>query len=115
MARDITTLGRNFLLSLSGEGVQSGFHFALNLLLIRILSAYDFGVFAIVFVLGGISLTYGNALISVLCSALLPVSFQSPRPLSSPARCGSRAALAPRLLLAGPSLDRGRYAITSAR
>src|ERR1044071_1439143 len=65
MARDITTLGRNFLLSLSGEGVQSGFHFALNLLLIRILSAYDFGVFAIVFVLGGISLTYGNALISV--------------------------------------------------
>jgi O-antigen/teichoic acid export membrane protein len=65
MARDITTLGRNFLLSLSGEGVQSAFHFALNLLLIRILSAYDFGVFAIVFVLGGISLTYGNALISV--------------------------------------------------
>ena len=65
MARDITTLGRNFLLSLSGEGVQSGFHFALNLLLIRLLSAYDFGVFAIVFVLGGISLTYGNALISV--------------------------------------------------
>jgi len=65
MARDITTLGRNFLLSLSGEGVQSGFHFAVNLLLIRLLSAYDFGVFAIVFVLGGISLTYGNALISV--------------------------------------------------
>jgi len=65
MVRDITTLGRNFLLSLSGEGVQSGFHFALNLLLIRVLSAHDFGVFAIVFVLGGISLTYGNALISV--------------------------------------------------
>jgi O-antigen/teichoic acid export membrane protein len=65
MAKDLTTLGRNFLLSLSGEGVQSGFHFVLNLLLIRVLPAYDFGVFAIVFVLGGISLTYGNALISV--------------------------------------------------
>jgi len=77
MVRDITTLGRSFLLSLSGEGVQSGFHFALNLLLIRVLSAYDFGVFAIVFVLGGISLTYGNALISV------PVSIELARQKST--------------------------------
>jgi O-antigen/teichoic acid export membrane protein len=52
--RDIIRLGRSFLLSLGGEGLQSGFHFVLNLLLIRLLSPHDFGVFAIAFVLGGI-------------------------------------------------------------
>lgn len=65
MARDLTKFGRNFLLSLGGEGVQSAFHFLLNLVLIRLLAPYDFGLFAIAFILGGISLTYGNALISV--------------------------------------------------
>src|SRR5882724_6489766 len=65
MARDLTKFGRNFLLSLGGEGVQSAFHLLLNLVLIRLLAPYDFGLFAIAFILGGISLTYGNALISV--------------------------------------------------
>jgi hypothetical protein len=65
MRRDAIALGRNYLLSLGGEGLQSGFHFGLNLLLIRLLSAYDYGVFAIVFILGGIALTYGNALVSI--------------------------------------------------
>src|SRR4051812_43291946 len=55
--RDIVRLCRNFLLSLGGEGLQSGIHFVLNLVLIRILSPHDFGIFAIAFVLGGISLT----------------------------------------------------------
>ena len=75
--RDLVTLGGNFLLSLGGEGLQSGFHFALNLLLIRLLTAYDFGVFAIAFVLGGVALTYGNALISV------PATIQMPRQKSA--------------------------------
>ncbi len=70
--RDIVRLGRNFLLSLGGEGLQSGFHFLLNLLLIRLLSPHDFGVFAIAFVLGGISLTYGNALVSTPAAVLIP-------------------------------------------
>ena len=65
MPRDIIQLGRNFLLSLGGEGLQSGFHFVLSLILIRLLSPHDFGIFAIAFVLGGISLTYGNALVSI--------------------------------------------------
>ena len=60
MRRDIIQLGRNFLFSLGGEGLQSGFHFVLNLILIRLLSTHDFGVFAIAFVLGGISLTNGG-------------------------------------------------------
>ena len=70
--RDIVRLGRNFLLSLGGEGLQSGFHFVLNLLLIRLLSPHDFGVFAIAFVLGGISLTYGNALVSTPAAVMMP-------------------------------------------
>lgn len=65
MSRDVVALGRNYLLALGGEGLQSAFHFAVNLLLIRLLAPYDYGVFAIVFILGGISLTYGNALVSL--------------------------------------------------
>src|SRR4051794_1497127 len=70
--RDIVRLCRNFLLSLGGEGLQSGIHFVLNLVLIRILSPHDFGIFAIAFVLGGISLTYGNALVSTPAAVLIP-------------------------------------------
>jgi D-aspartate ligase len=72
MPRDVIPLGRNFLLSLGGEGLQSGFHFILTLILIRVLSAHDFGIFAIAFILGGISLTYGNALVST--PATMPMS-----------------------------------------
>jgi O-antigen/teichoic acid export membrane protein len=77
MPRDIVRLARNFVLSLGGEGVQSGFHFILNLALIRLLSAYDFGIFAIAFVIGGIAHAYGNAIVSV------PAAVQIPR-LKSP-------------------------------
>ena len=69
---DIVRLGRNFLLSLGGEGLQSGFHFVLNLVLIRVLSPHDFGVFAIAFVLGGLSLTYGNALVTTPAAVIIP-------------------------------------------
>lgn len=65
MRREFIQLGRNFLLSLGGEGLQSGFHFILTLVLIRLLSLHDFGIFAIAFVLGGIALTYGNAFVTV--------------------------------------------------
>lgn len=72
MTRDIKQLGRSFLLSLGGEGLQSGFHFVLNLILIRTLTVYEFGLFAIVFVLGGIALSYGNALVSVPATVYMP-------------------------------------------
>jgi O-antigen/teichoic acid export membrane protein len=65
MSRELVQLVRNFLLSFGGEGLQSGFHFILTLVLIRLLSLQEFGIFAIAFVLGGIALTYGNAFVSV--------------------------------------------------
>lgn len=70
--RDLTRLIRSFMLSLGGEGMQSGFHFALNLILIRMFSAYDYGIFAIAFVLGGIALSYGSALVSVPAAVHMP-------------------------------------------
>jgi len=70
--RDIPRLIRSFILSLGGEGIQSGFHFVLNLILIRLFSAYDYGIFAIAFVLGGISVNYVNALVSVPAAVHMP-------------------------------------------
>jgi O-antigen/teichoic acid export membrane protein len=72
MPRDLARSARNFILSLGGEGVQSGFHFILNLFLIRLLSAYDFGVFAIAFVIGGIAIAYGNAMVTVPAAVHIP-------------------------------------------
>lgn len=72
MRHNVIALGRNYLLSLTGEGLQSGFHFVLNLVLIRALTAYDYGLFGIIFVLGGIALSYGNALASIPASVHMP-------------------------------------------
>lgn len=72
MRHNVIALGRNYLLSLAGEGLQSGFHFVLNLVLIRALTAYDYGLFGIIFILGGIALTYGNALVSIPASVHMP-------------------------------------------
>lgn len=58
-------LARTILLSLGGESVQSAFHFALGILLIRALVPHDYGLYSVIFNLGGIALTYGNALMTV--------------------------------------------------
>ena len=49
------------------------------------LSPYDFGIFAIAFVLGGISLNYGNALVSVPAAVHMP-RLKSPRRDEFPGR-----------------------------
>src|SRR5947208_2271288 len=59
------TAGGRLFLALSGEALQSIFHFCLNLLLIRQLNPHQYGVFAVIFVLGGIALTYSNAVVSI--------------------------------------------------
>lgn len=61
-----------FGFGLAGEGAQSAFHFGLNLALLRSLSAYDYGLFAIVFALGSLALTYSNALVATPVSVALP-------------------------------------------
>lgn len=60
-----SALLRAILLSLGGESVQSAFHFALGILLIRALVPHDYGLYSVIFNFGGIALTYGNALMTV--------------------------------------------------
>jgi len=47
-----------FLMTLTGEGLQGGFHFALSILMIGILTPHDYGVFSIVFVIGAVAQSY---------------------------------------------------------
>lgn len=73
----ISSLARRFALGLAGEGLQSGFHFAVNLVLIRTLPAYDYGLFAIIFTLGSLALTYSNALVATPAAVNIP-RYRSP-------------------------------------
>jgi O-antigen/teichoic acid export membrane protein len=71
LRRSFIQTARTVLFSLGGEGLQSGFHFALNLALIRLLSTYEFGSFAIAFALGAVAITYMNALVSIPATVLM--------------------------------------------
>ncbi len=51
-----------YLSALLSQGLVSGFHFVLNLVLVRILASYDFGLFALVFVLAYTATSITNAL-----------------------------------------------------
>jgi len=70
-SRNLIQTARSVLFSLSGEGLQSSFHFALNLTLIRLLSTYEFGSFAIAFALGAVAITYMTALVSIPATVLM--------------------------------------------
>jgi O-antigen/teichoic acid export membrane protein len=63
---------RRFVLMLGGEVAQSIFHFALNILLARTMSPHDYGRFAIVFLVGGLGLTYVRALAGVPAGIFIP-------------------------------------------
>jgi len=57
-----------YLSAVISQGLVSGFHFVLNLLLVKLLAAADFGIFALTFVLAVIASSISNALISTpLC------------------------------------------------
>ena len=54
-------LGARFIGMVGGEAMQSAFHFALNIALVQLMAPQDYGVFAIVMVIGGLGLTYVRA------------------------------------------------------
>ncbi len=64
-------MGGRFALTLGGEVVQSAFHFGLNVVLARTIGAEDYGVFAIVMLIGGIGLTYVRALVGMPVTLLI--------------------------------------------
>jgi hypothetical protein len=62
---------RRLALVIGGEGLQSGLHFALNLVLIALLPAREYGAFAFVLVLGGVGLAYMRALAAMPASTYI--------------------------------------------
>ncbi|MDR3461729.1 MAG: hypothetical protein P4L76_05370 [Beijerinckiaceae bacterium] len=77
MIARIHAFSRRFLMMLSGEMLQSAFGFALNILLLRALSAERYGVFAIVVLIGAFGILYMRALVGVPACTYIP---QSRRP-----------------------------------
>lgn len=65
-------LMRRFVVGLAGEGVQSAFHLLLNLVAMRGPTAYGYGLFAIVFMVGSLAVTYSNALVAIPAAVYLP-------------------------------------------
>jgi hypothetical protein len=78
MLKAIRNIGSRFALMISGEALQSAFHFGLNLMLVHRLSAHDYGVFAITMVIGGLSLTYIRALTGMPASIWMSQSRDRP-------------------------------------
>lgn len=60
-------------LSVGAQALVSGFHFALNLLLLRLVTPYDYGVFAFAFVLAMFASAINNALVSTPLTVYTPV------------------------------------------
>jgi O-antigen/teichoic acid export membrane protein len=59
------------ILMVGGEAMQSALNFALNLALLHVLPAKEFGVFALVMVIGGVGLTYIRALTAMPAAILI--------------------------------------------
>ena len=69
---DLHRLAGRFAVMLGGEVLQSLFHLGLNLALVRVLSAHGYGLFAIVFGLGAVALTFVRALSGVPAAIFIP-------------------------------------------
>lgn len=70
--------GSRFAVILSGELVQALFHFVLNIVLVRMLSQQDYGLFAMVFVCGAVGITYIRAVVAVPATLFIARSFGRP-------------------------------------
>ncbi|TGT18455.1 hypothetical protein EN815_35660, partial [Mesorhizobium sp. M4B.F.Ca.ET.172.01.1.1] len=70
-------LVRRLMLMIGGEAMQSGFHFALNIALLHLLSAEGYGLFALAMVMGGVGLSYIRSLTAVPASIWMGKSTNS--------------------------------------
>lgn len=66
-------ISSKYALSVGAQALVSGFHFGLNLLLLRLISPYDYGIFAYAFVLALFASAVNNALISTPLTVYTPV------------------------------------------
>lgn len=65
MPSGLRRLVLRFVMTMGGEVTQSGFHFGLNIALVRMLTPERYGVFAIIVLIGGVGLTYVRALVGM--------------------------------------------------
>ena len=70
----IRLFAKRLVTMVGGEAMQSALHFGVNICLLRTLSAHDYGVFALVMVIGGLSLTYVRALVAMPASIWIGLS-----------------------------------------
>lgn len=74
IARRLTRLASSrYTLAVCAQGLVSGFHFVLNLVLLRLVTPYDYGVFAFAFVLALFGSAINNALIATPLTVYTPV------------------------------------------
>lgn len=66
-------LSSRYALSVGAQALVSGFHFGLNLILLRTITPYDYGIFAYAFVLALFASAINNALISTPLTVYTPV------------------------------------------
>lgn len=97
-------LSGRFAVILSGELIQSLFHFLLNILLVRELGAHDYGLFAIVFAVGAVGITYIRALVAVPATIHVARSLGRPAALGYDVMFGSGAVLVSGVMATGVGL-----------
>jgi len=66
-------ISARYTLAVGAQALVSGFHFVLNLVLVRQISQYDYGIFAFAFVLAMFAQAINNALISTPLTVYTPV------------------------------------------
>ncbi len=73
LAKIIKLATSRLALSVGAQAMVSGFHFALNLLLLRLVTPFEYGVFAFAFVMAMFASAINNALISTPLTVYTPV------------------------------------------
>ncbi|MER8752992.1 hypothetical protein NKH57_27750 [Mesorhizobium sp. M1050] len=97
-------LVRRLVLMIGGEAMQSGFHFALNIALLHMLSAQGYGLFAIAMVMGGVGLSYIRSLTAVPASIWMSKSSNSAGVDAHDVAFGSAALIVALLMAVGTAI-----------
>lgn len=88
----------------SGEALQGVFNLVLNLALLQVISTHDYGVFALVMIIGGLGLTYIRSLTALPASILIAQSRNTAAAQAIEASFGAAATI---LALAAAGLTAG--------
>ncbi|MFK7861274.1 MAG: lipopolysaccharide biosynthesis protein [Granulosicoccus sp.] len=73
LGKIIKLITSRLALSVGAQAMVSGFHFALNLLLLRLVTPYEYGVFAFAFVMAMFASAVNNALVSTPLTVYTPI------------------------------------------